>query len=192
MFSANSTNLELTADEIRNEANRLASELPSLEWRAAEAQAALEATRELARRLVDTLAGVEPQVRSANMAVDRLRAEVQEAAARLAVAERLEPARRRLDELPDLERARRNSAEAKRFADKWRGEVTSLEALLGEARATLKETNEVGGLARRWKRLPAPEAQEARVAELQAELTAAQAGARRLRNHPRLSQLGPR
>ena len=168
--------LEATAAEIRGEAARAAAGRPELETRLASARDAIEAATELAVCRT-TLRDVSAELEAATAAVARLSAEVSQAGTRLGAAEHLELVRLRLDELPWLERARDSATEATDVAGKWEAEVSGLDAVLEEARAMLEQTNAVGGLARRWKRLPAPEVQEARVSQLEGDLARARCSA---------------
>jgi hypothetical protein len=164
--------LEASASEIREEANRLGAHRTVHEQRAQAAHEAIDVTGELAT-CASSLAEIESEVDTTTDAVKQLTDAVSSASAELETAQRLEPLRTRLDALPSSHEAETTASEAREIADKWTTEAAGLESALEEARALLEQTNAVGGLARRWKRLPAPEVQEARVGELETDLARA-------------------
>jgi hypothetical protein len=93
-------------------------------------------------------------------------AQVAEAEQVLALAADLEPHRRRAGELPSLGEQREAAVRARRTAaEKAKAHEAFGTELIG-AEGVLAETISVGGLARRWKRLPAPEEQQRIVDEL--------------------------
>jgi hypothetical protein len=111
----------------------------------------------------------------ATVKVERCVAQVTEAARVWAIAAELEPHRARAGQLPSPQFQRDAVRRARLLASDQAKSRDELAARLADAEEALAETTSVGGLARRWKRLPAPEDQEPIVEDLQARVRAAEA-----------------
>jgi hypothetical protein len=96
----------------------------------------------------------------------RREAFLDDAATRLQLARDLEPLRLRAAELPTLSRQEEAAAQARRGATDASKSSDELAAQVTTAEGVLAETKSVGGLARRWKRLPSPDDQQLVVDQL--------------------------
>ena len=166
--------LEVTSQEVREEATRRESERPSLE---AQARAANDANVAMTALATDgnALSLLEGQVEAARRRVDEI-------AERLALSQRvrdqavgLEPMRVRLEELPPYLGAKDALTLAKNGVERANAQVAGTEESLAETRNQLAEAESVGGLARRWRRLPTAEVLTERIVELEGALASAHA-----------------
>jgi len=164
--------LEVTSKEVREEATRRESERSSLEALARAAHDANAATKALAAD-GSVLGLLEEQAAAALGSIS----EVTERLALLQRARdeavRLEPTRQRLAELPPFLGARDELTLARNRVERADVQVASTEESLADARSQLAEAESVGGLARRWRRLPTAEVLADRVNDLEGALASA-------------------
>ncbi len=164
--------LEVTSREVQEEATRREAQRPALEAQARDANDAKVAAEALTAdgRALNLL---EEKVAGAQRSAG-------EAAQRLTVAEgirdesdRLEPTRQRLAELPQFLGAKDELTLARNKMERTDAQIADTVESLDEARSQLVEAESVGGLARRWRRLPTAEVLIERIDGLDGELAAA-------------------
>lgn len=94
--------------------------------------------------------------------------------AKLPISEEFEMSRRRRKQLPKLPDVERELEEARNRRTASETAIGELKPELDRARATLEEVNSIGGLTRRWRRLPTPEEQRQLVDDLARKISQAE------------------